>query len=69
MREIIGQMTIAELVQNRDKFAQESIKAAMSDMSNMGELSFDVHHTNIQIKNICLLNFKIGFIISSWRKS
>ena len=31
MREIIGQMTIAELVQNRDKFAQESIKAAMSD--------------------------------------
>ena len=36
MREIIGQMTIAELVQNRDKFAQESIKAAMSDMSNMG---------------------------------
>ena len=35
MREIIGQMTIAELVQNRDKFAQESIKAAMSDMSNL----------------------------------
>lgn len=26
MREIIGQMTIAELVQNRDKFAQESIR-------------------------------------------
>ncbi len=36
MREIIGQMTIAELVQNRDKFAQASIKAAMADMSNMG---------------------------------
>ena len=29
-------MTIAELVQNRDKFAQESIKAAMADMGNMG---------------------------------
>ncbi|MFQ9808082.1 MAG: flotillin family protein [Christensenellales bacterium] len=29
MREIISQMTIAELVQNRDKFAQESIRAAI----------------------------------------
>ena len=33
MREIIGQMTIAELVQNRDKFAQESIKAGSSHLN------------------------------------
>lgn len=45
MREIIGQMTIAELVQNRDKFAQESIKAAMSDMRNMG---LDIINLTIQ---------------------
>ena len=48
MREIIGQMTIAELVQNRDKFAQESIKAAMSDMSNMG-----LEIINLTIQNFC----------------
>ncbi|MBR5344426.1 MAG: hypothetical protein IK127_01195 [Clostridia bacterium] len=47
MREIIGQMTIAELVQNRDKFAQESIKAAMADMSNMG----------LEIINLTIQNF------------
>ncbi len=47
MREIIGQMTIAELVQNRDKFAQESIKAAMCDMSNMG----------LEIINLTIQNF------------
>ena len=47
MREIIGQMTIAELVQNRDKFAQESIKAAMSDMGNMG----------LEIINLTIQNF------------
>ena len=47
MREIIGQMTIAELVQNRDKFAQESIKAAMSDMKNMG----------LEIINLTIQNF------------
>lgn len=47
MREIIGQMTIAELVQNRDKFAQESIKAATSDMSNMG----------LEIINLTIQNF------------
>ena len=41
-------MTIAELVQNRDKFAQESIKAAMSDMSNMG----------LEIINLTIQNFK-----------
>ena len=46
MREIIGQMTIADLVQNRDKFAQESIKAAMSDMSNMG-----LERINLTIQN------------------
>ena len=48
MREIIGQMTIAELVQNRDKFAQESIKAAMADMNNMG----------LEIINLTIQNFE-----------
>lgn len=48
MREIIGQMTIAELVQNRDKFAQESISAAMSDMGNMG----------LEIINLTIQNFE-----------
>ena len=47
MREIIGQMTIAELVQNRGKFAQESIRAAMSDMGNMG----------LEIINLTIQNF------------
>ncbi|MBR0215632.1 MAG: hypothetical protein IJL96_01815 [Clostridia bacterium] len=57
MREIIGQMTIAELVQNRDKFAQESIKAAMSDMSNMG----------LEIINLTIQNFadKDGDVIET----
>ena len=57
MREIIGQMTIAELVQNRDKFAQESIKAAMSDMSNMG----------LEIINMTIQNFsdKDGKVIET----
>ncbi len=47
MREIIGQMTIAELVQNRDKFAQESIRAAKADMANMG----------LEIINLTIQNF------------
>ena len=57
MREIIGQMTIAELVQNRDKFAQESIKAAMADMSNMG----------LEIINLTIQNFadKDGQVIDT----
>ena len=57
MREIIGQMTIAELVQNRDKFAQESIKAAMGDMSNMG----------LEIINLTIQNFsdKDGQVIET----
>jgi len=57
MREIIGQMTIAELVQNRDKFAQESIKAAMSDMGNMG----------LEIINLTIQNFsdKDGQVIET----
>ncbi len=57
MREIIGQMTIAELVQNRDKFAQESIKAAMNDMSNMG----------LEIINLTIQNFsdKDGKVIDT----
>ncbi len=50
-------MTIAELVQNRDKFAQESIKAAMSDMSNMG----------LEIINLTIQNFadKDGDVIET----
>ena len=58
MREIIGQMTIAELVQNRDKFAQESIKAAMADMANMG----------LEIINLTIQNFadKDGNVIEEW---
>ncbi len=57
MREIIGQMTIAELVQNRDKFAQESIRAAMADMSNMG----------LEIINLTIQNFsdKDGNVIDT----
>ena len=57
MREIIGQMTIAELVQNRDKFAQESIKAAMSDMKNMC----------LEIINLTIQNFsdKDGQVIET----
>ena len=57
MREIIGQMTIAELVQNRDKFAQESIKAAMADMRNMG----------LEIINMTIQNFsdKDGEVIDT----
>ncbi len=57
MREIIGQMTIAELVQNRDKFAQESIKAAMADMRNMG----------LEIINLTIQNFsdKDGNVIDT----
>lgn len=57
MREIIGQMSIAELVQNRDKFAQESIKAAMSDMGNMG----------LEIINLTIQNFsdKDGQVIET----
>lgn len=57
MREIIGQMTIAELVQNRDKFAQESIKAAMADMANMG----------LEIINLTIQNFsdKDGEVIDT----
>ena len=57
MREIIGQMTIAELIQNRDKFAQESIKAAMSDMRNMG----------LEIINLTIQNFadKDGVVIDT----
>ena len=57
MREIIGQMTISELVQNRDKFAQESIKAAMADMGNMG----------LEIINMTIQNFsdKDGAVIDT----
>ncbi len=47
MREIIGRMTISDLVQNRDKFAVETQKAADYDMQNMG----------LEIVNITIQNF------------
>lgn len=47
MREIIGRMTIADLVQNRDKFATETSRAAAADMANMG----------LEIINITIQNF------------
>ncbi len=47
MREIIGRMTIADLVQNRDKFATETQSAATADMRNMG----------LEIVNITIQNF------------
>lgn len=47
MREIIGRMTIADLVQNRDKFAAETSRAAATDMANMG----------LEIINITIQNF------------
>jgi flotillin len=47
MREIIGRMTISDLVQSRDKFAAETSKAAASDMRNMG----------LEIVNITIQNF------------
>ena len=47
MREIIGRMTIADLVQNRDKFATETSRAASTDMANMG----------LEIINITIQNF------------
>ena len=47
MREIIGRMTIADLVQNRDKFANETQNAATTDMRNMG----------LEIVNITIQNF------------
>ena len=57
MREIIGQMTIADLVQNRDKFAQASISAAYEDMRNMG----------LEIINLTIQNFsdKDGRVIDT----
>jgi len=48
MREIIGQMTIADLVQNRDKFVLETSRAASLDMSIMG----------LEIINITIQNFE-----------
>ena len=47
MREIIGGMTISDLVQNRDKFATATQRAATSDMRNMG----------LEIVNITIQNF------------
>ncbi len=47
MREIIGRMTISDLVQNRDKFAGETQNAATADMRNMG----------LEIVNITIQNF------------
>lgn len=47
MREIIGQMKLTELVQNRDKFADEVRTTAMQDMEKMG----------LEIINITIQNF------------
>ena len=47
MREIIGGMTISDLVQNRDKFATATQNAATADMRNMG----------LEIVNITIQNF------------
>lgn len=48
MREIIGRMTVADLVQNRDKFATETSLAAAQDMGNMG----------LEIINLTVQNFQ-----------
>jgi len=48
MREIIGRMTVADLVQNRDKFATETSRAAAYDMGNMG----------LEIINLTVQNFR-----------
>ena len=48
MREIIGRMTVADLVQNRDKFATETSRAAAHDMGNMG----------LEIINLTVQNFQ-----------
>jgi flotillin len=47
MREIIGQMKLKELVQNRDKFAEQVRNSAMQDMQKMG----------LEIINITIQNF------------
>src|SRR5690606_34502423 len=47
MREIIGQMKLKELVQNRDKFAEQVKASAMQDMGRMG----------LEIINITIQNF------------
>jgi flotillin len=47
MREIIGTMDITEIVQNRDKFAQNTQLAAKSDMEKMG----------LEIVNLTIQNF------------
>ncbi len=47
MREIIGQMKLRELVQNRDKFAEQVKLSALQDMKKMG----------LDIVNITIQNF------------
>ncbi|OAN19688.1 hypothetical protein A2I99_04640 [Acholeplasma laidlawii] len=47
MREIIGQMKLKELVQNREKFAEQVYNSAMQDMNRMG----------LEIINITIQNF------------
>ena len=48
MREIIGRMLVSDLVQNRDKFALETSRAANYDMANMG----------LEIINLTVQNFR-----------
>ena len=47
MREIVGQMRLADLVQNRDLFAQKVLENAAEDMSRMG----------LEIVNLTIQNF------------
>ena len=47
MREIVGQMKLSELVQNRDKFAQKVQENATKDMERMG----------LEIVNLTIQNF------------
>lgn len=48
MREIIGQMKLSELVQNRDKFANMVLENAANDMQRMG----------LEIVNLTIQNFE-----------
>ena len=57
MREIVGQMKLSELVQNRDKFANMVQENAMSDMRRMG----------LEIVNLTIQNFvDQNKVFASW---
>ena len=48
MREIVGRMKLVELVQDREKFAEEVVKSVMQDMEKMG----------FEVLNITIQNFR-----------